>query len=136
MLILLCILLWGIWGLSSKLSNISNPPAFVTLAANLLYAILSLPLIWKIKNDATPINWSLPAISWIILTGVVGVSAKLIFNYALSKEPASVVIPATSVFPIVTVVLAVLFLKEKITVVQGSGMLLCVIGVWMVTSGK
>ena len=65
-----------------------------------------------------------------------GVSAKLAFNQALSKEPASIVIPATSIFPIVTVVLAVLFLKEKITMVQGAGMLLCVAGVYLVTSGR
>ncbi|MDG0995340.1 MAG: DMT family transporter [Akkermansiaceae bacterium] len=136
LLIALCIVLWGVWGLSSKLSNVHNAPVFVTLATNVLYALFSIPLLWKLKEDSTPINWSFSAISWIVLTGVVGVSSKLIFNQALSKEPASIVIPATSIFPIVTVVLAVLFLKEKITMVQGAGMLLCVAGVWLVTSGR
>ncbi len=136
LLIALCILLWGVWGSSSKLSNLHNAPVFVTLATNILYALLSIPLLRKLKDESTPINWNSSALSWIVLTGVVGVSAKLVFNQALSKEPASIVIPATSVFPIVTVVLAVLFLKENITMAQGAGMLLCVAGVWLVTSGR
>ena len=135
-LIALCIVLWGVWGISSKLSNMHNAPVFVTLASNILYALLSLPLLFKLKNESAPINWSLPAISWILLTGIVGVSAKLIFNYALSKGSASVVVPATAIFPVVTVLLAVFFLKEKISIVQGLGMLLCVAGVYLVTSGK
>ncbi len=111
-LIALCIVLWGVWGISSKLSNMHNAPVFVTLASNILYALLSLPLLFKLKNESAPINWSLPAISWILLTGIVGVSAKLIFNYALSKGSASVVVPATAIFPVVTVLLAVFFLKH------------------------
>ena len=87
LLIALCILLWGVWGFSSKLSNVHNAPVFVTLATNVLYALLSIPLLWKLKEDSTPINWSFSAIFWIVLTGVVGVSAKLVFNQALSKEP-------------------------------------------------
>jgi transporter family protein len=136
LLIVLCIVLWGVWGLSSKLSNVHNAPVFVTLATNILYALFSIPLLWKLKEDSTPINWSFSAISWIVLTGVVGVSSKLVFNQALSKSPASTVIPATSIYPIVTAVLAVLFLKEKITMVQGAGMLLCMAGVYLVTSGR
>lgn len=136
LLILLCILLWGIWGISTKMSNLHNTPVFVTLASNILYAMLSLPLLFKLKEEQTAINWNFSAISWILLTGIVGVSAKLIFNYALSKEAASIVIPATSIFPLVTVVLAVIFLKEKITITQGAGMLMCVAGVYLVTTGR
>ncbi|NWK56469.1 DMT family transporter [Verrucomicrobiaceae bacterium N1E253] len=136
LLIALCIVLWGIWGISSKLSNVHNAPVFVTLASNVLYALLSLPLLFKLKNEGEPINWSFSALSWILLTGIVGVSAKLIFNYALNKQPASIVIPATSIFPVVTVLLAVFFLKEKITLTQGAGMLLCILGVYLVTMGK
>lgn len=70
---------------------------------------------------------------WLIATAGLGVAAKLMFNSALAKAPASVVVSATSVFPIVTVILAAIFLKEKINIQQSVGLCLCVSGVYLMT---
>jgi len=134
--LLLCILLWGVWGLSSKLSNVHNAPAFVTLATHFLYAVFSLPLLWKLKQSQEAINWGFQAIFWIALTAVLGVGAKLLFNTALAKAPASMVVASTATYPLITTLLAVLFLKERVTMSQGFGMGLCVAGVYLVTMGK
>ena len=48
-------------------------------------------------------------------------SALILFFYALTKGPASQVTPATSAYPVVTVIGSALFLSEKITLVRGIG---------------
>lgn len=136
LVIVVCVLAWGLWGFSSKLSNVHNGPVFVTLATNFLYAIFSLPLLWKLKQNPEPINWGFVAVFWIVLTAVLGVGAKLLFNSALAKAPASMVVASTAVYPLVTALLAVCFLRERIGLSQGVGMGFCVVGVYLVTMGK
>lgn len=66
---------------------------------------------------------------WAAATAIAASSALILFFYALAKGPASQVTPATSAYPIVTVVGSALFLSEKITLVRGVGTALVVAGV-------
>jgi transporter family protein len=66
---------------------------------------------------------------WAAATALCASSALILFFYALTKGPASQVTPATSVYPVVTVVGSVVFLSEKFTLVRGFGTALVVTGV-------
>jgi transporter family protein len=67
--------------------------------------------------------------AWAAATAV-GASASLILLfYALTKGAASTVVPASSAYPIVTVVGSALFLSESITVARIAGTGLIVAGV-------
>jgi uncharacterized membrane protein len=66
---------------------------------------------------------------WAAATAIAASSALILFFYALTKGPASQVTPATSAYPIVTVVGSAWFLSEKITLVRGVGTALVVAGV-------
>jgi transporter family protein len=67
--------------------------------------------------------------AWAAATAFAASSALILFFYALTKGEASQVTPATSVYPVVTVVGSALFLSEKITVARGIGTALVVAGV-------
>ena len=67
--------------------------------------------------------------AWAAATAVCASSALVLFFYALTKGPASQVAPATSAYPVVTVIGSALFLSEKITLVRGIGTALVVLGV-------
>jgi drug/metabolite transporter (DMT)-like permease len=67
--------------------------------------------------------------AWAAATAFAASSALILFFYALTKGPASQVTPATSAYPIVTVIGSALFLGEKITLVRGIGTALVVVGV-------
>jgi uncharacterized membrane protein len=67
--------------------------------------------------------------AWAAVTAFAASSALILFFYALTKGPASQVTPATSAYPVVTVVGSALFLSEKITLVRGIGTALVVAGV-------
>jgi len=66
---------------------------------------------------------------WAAATAVCASSALVLFFYALTKGPASQVAPATSAYPVVTVIGSALFLAEKVTLVRGVGTALVVLGV-------
>ena len=66
---------------------------------------------------------------WAAATGFAAASSLILFFYALTKGPASQVTPATSAYPVVTVIGSALFLGEKITLVRGIGTALVVAGV-------
>jgi uncharacterized membrane protein len=67
--------------------------------------------------------------AWAAATAFCASSALVLFLYALTKGPASQVTPASSAYPIVTVIGSALFLSEKLTLARGVGTVLVVAGV-------
>ena len=67
--------------------------------------------------------------AWAAATAFAASSALILFFYALTKGPASQVTPATSAYPVVTVIGSALFLGEKVTLIRGVGTALVVAGV-------
>ena len=67
--------------------------------------------------------------AWAAATAFGASTALVLFFYALTKGPASQVTPASSAYPIVTVIGSALFLSEKITLIRGVGTALVVAGV-------
>jgi undecaprenyl phosphate-alpha-L-ara4N flippase subunit ArnE len=67
--------------------------------------------------------------AWAAATAVCASSALVLFFYALTKGPASQVTPATSAYPVITVIGSALFLAEKVTLIRGVGTALVVLGV-------
>jgi uncharacterized membrane protein len=67
--------------------------------------------------------------AWAAVTAFAASSALILFFYALTKGPASQVTPATSAYPVVTVIGSALFLGEKVTLIRGLGTALVVAGV-------
>jgi uncharacterized membrane protein len=67
--------------------------------------------------------------AWAAATALCASSALVVFLYALTKGPASQVTPASSAYPIVTVIGSALFLSEKLTLARGVGTALVVAGV-------
>jgi uncharacterized membrane protein len=71
--------------------------------------------------------------AWAAATAFCASSALVLFFYALTKGPASQITPASSAYPIVTVVGSALFLSEKITLIRGIGTALVVAGVVLIS---
>jgi bacterial/archaeal transporter family protein len=75
---------------------------------------------------------TIPAIGSAILAS----TALIAFYIALGRGEASVVVPVTSIYPVVTLILSALVLAEKVTVLKGAGTLVVVIGVAMISVGS
>jgi transporter family protein len=58
----------------------------------------------------------------------------IIFYTVLKQAPASVVIPVSTLYVLVTVVLSYLFLGEAITIKQLAGIVLGLVSIYLLTS--
>ncbi|MDL2264561.1 EamA family transporter [Synergistaceae bacterium OttesenSCG-928-I11] len=84
----------------------------------------------KFKNSVVPLR-NLPLRSWLafIGNGTVGVAlGGVAFAMCIRVLPVSVVTPITASSPFITVLLARVFMKEKLTATQGAGIALVIAG--------
>lgn len=65
----------------------------------------------------------------ILFMGVIEVAAVALVNYGLTIGDAILITPIASALSIVTILLAVLFLKDKISTIQGFGILMAIAGI-------
>lgn len=65
----------------------------------------------------------------ILLMGVIEVAAVTLVNYGLTIGDAILITPIASALSIVTITLAVIFLKDKISKLQGIGVLMAIFGI-------
>ena len=71
---------------------------------------------------------------WAIVTAFAAAGGLICFFYALSKGDASVVVPATSAYPVIALIGGVIFLSESITVPKVIGTLLVIAGVVVISA--
>ena len=65
----------------------------------------------------------------VILMGSIEAAAVAIVNYGLTIGDAILITPIASALSVVTILLAFLFLKDKVTLLQGLGMIAAVVGI-------
>jgi transporter family protein len=67
------------------------------------------------------IEWSAPGFCWAAAGGFCAFVGFLTFFAALEEGKASTVITLSALYPLVTIVLSILFLHEKLSMRQGLG---------------
>jgi len=115
---MLTVLLWGIWGVFSKLAAVHSKPRQMLLFQSvgvLAFAFVVL-LIEKFKIEP-----SLPGFSWSFAAGFFTFVGFLTFFAALEQGKASTVVTLSALYPVITILLSVLFLHEKLTPRQAAG---------------
>jgi len=118
---IIALLLWGLWGLFPKIaSNYIGPKSvliYEAIGAAFLTIIVLFSVGFKPEIHAKGITFG-------ILGGLAGAIGGLFFLYAISRGKASIVVPITALYPLVTILLAFIILKEPITLKQGIGIAL------------
>jgi transporter family protein len=122
---LLALILFGVSGITQKLStnHISSELSFVWFA----YAMAAISLVLLVT---VPMHWHVrPLIFWLAVGGgtLNGLGALLSFTALESGGKASIVISLISLYPLVTVAFAVIFLHERLTVAQFAGVGLAIV---------
>jgi transporter family protein len=131
------IVLWGTWGLVSKIAS-TGVDAYVN---QLLYTAGLVPLLifaaWTVhrRSAQESRNGRAAGAFWAFLTGILGGAGNIAFFQALVKGgKASVVAPVTALFPMVTVLLALTFLKERLGRTQWIGLALAFLAIYLLSA--
>ena len=65
----------------------------------------------------------------ILLMGVIEAGAVALVNYGLTIGDAILITPIASALSIVTITLAIIILKDKVTKIQGLGIVTAIVGI-------
>lgn len=130
---LVTILVWGAWGATAKIASdgvdANTNQIFFTLG--LIPLVLYVVRSPRLRSGQRPFSGSV----WAFVTGILGGVGNIAFFHALAiGGKASVVVPATALFPLVTVVLAVTLLRERISMQQWMGLGTALVAVYLLSS--
>jgi bacterial/archaeal transporter family protein len=129
---LLTILLWGVWGALTKVVS-----ADIDANTNqVLFGIGVLPVmvIVLFSGRLTGGVDRRRGIFYAFITGVLGGTGNIAFFKALTEGgKASVVVPATSLSPLVTVILGYFLLKERASGYQKAGLAMAMVAIYLLT---
>jgi len=130
---LLTILVWGAWGGVSKVAS-----GGVDANTNQVFFTFGLlPLIvfvWRSSRAKTGREGRRTGIAWAFLTGILGGTGNIAFFHALVMGgKASIVAPVTALFPLVTVILAITLLHERIGSAQKVGLVLALAAIYLLS---
>ena len=132
---MLAFALWGLWSLTAKVTvskiGAGNVFGFYVISSVTVPSVYI--LFRRIRQG--PLNVEKPSrIHWLFgATGLaLNVSGTLIFTFALSTGLASLVVPISSAYPLVTVTAALLLLGEKLNRLQLTALACVITGLLMI----
>jgi drug/metabolite transporter (DMT)-like permease len=123
---------WGVWGAFIEIPEKSGFPA------TLGYVVWSLTMIPCALFALRRINWKLEHDSRSVLlgsaVGVLGAGGQLLLFQALRQGPAYIVFPIISLYPVLTIFLSLVFLKERTHLRQWIGIVLALIAMFFLSN--
>ena len=124
------VVLVGIAGITTKVALRTIDWQQVVYWVPVAYIVLS-ALLWLVYQKPMVLG---SGGGWAIVTAFAAAGGLIFFFYALSKGDASVVVPATSAYPVIALIGSAIFLAESITVPKVIGTLLVIAGVVVISA--
>ncbi len=117
---ILCVLCWGTWALLSKLGSREIPPETMQF----LFTVGALPVgIALLVSRRGKLEKSAKGISFAVLNGILsGIGGLTLFAAYHTNGNTSLITVSTALYPMITVVLALLILRERLTATQALGL--------------
>jgi drug/metabolite transporter (DMT)-like permease len=124
-------LFWGVWGAFIEIPEKAGFPAtlgYVAWAISMIpCALVALYIIrWKLETDLRSTGLGM-------LIGLLGAGGQLILFLALREGPAYIVFPFISLFPIVTILLSTLLLRERGNTRQWAGIAIALVAIFFLS---
>lgn len=127
---LLCVLWWGVWGFLSKLGSdrVSPQELQVLFTVGMIPPVVIACAKLGFKVETNP-----HGAAYGILNGVFSGLGMVAYYAALARGQASIIGPFTAMYPLLTVILAFILLKERINRVQAAGMVLALAAIFILS---
>lgn len=121
---------WGLWAFFPKIAVKYTTPRNALIYEVMGCLMVALGVLFTVHRD---LDFNIKGIIPSLCTGIAGTSGLLFFLHAIQSGKLAVISTLTAVYPIVTILLATVFLKEKINAVQWLGVFLALVSVVLIT---
>ncbi|MCB5230665.1 MAG: EamA family transporter [Candidatus Cloacimonas sp.] len=129
---LLSLFFYGFWAFFPKVASLYLPVKEVIVYETIGAIIVAASVFISMRGKY---EFSWPGLIFSILAGITGLVGTLFFLKALtSSDKTSVIVTMTALYPLITIILAVLFLKETITLKNGIGIAFALIAMYLFAS--
>jgi len=129
---LITTIFWGVWGAFIEIPEKAGFPA------TLGYVVWSLTMIPCSVFALSRINWKLDHDRRSILlgstVGLLGAGGQLFLFQALRQGPAYIVFPIISLYPVLTIFLSLVFLRERTHLRQWIGIILAIFAMFFLSN--
>ena len=135
LLLMIVIIGWGLshnfWRLSAK----TTPPAAIPIIGLICGLCLTPLYLWVLNKNSLSTKWNWQGISWAALGYIVSALGTLAYMFVLQKNDVSRVVGISTSYPILTMMVAIMFMGETFSLAKFIGLLLVLTGVMVATRG-
>lgn len=121
---ILTFVLWGFWGVFTKLAVASSKPRHMLLFQAVGILVFALVVLFLLRFS---VEWSPRGFFFSFLAGLAAFIGFLTFFLALERGKASTVVTLSALYPVVTIVVSIAFLHETLTRTQAVGIVFALI---------
>lgn len=125
------LVVWGFWGFIPKITT-----RYLAPQSAIVYEVvgaLILGLVFLAALNFQP-QVHPKGIALAISTGMLGFLGAFCFLSAVSKGPVTLVAAISSLYPVISIVLAVSVLQETVTLKQGIGIILALVAIILIAT--
>lgn len=112
------LVLWGVWGFLPKIATKYIDPKSALVFQAIGSLIVGIGVLIAFKDQ---IQWQTTGAFWSIVTGVFGMLGSLFFLQAVSRGKVTAIVTMTALYPLISILLALVILKEPFGIKQGLG---------------
>lgn len=129
--VIIHVLFMGIWG---ALIEIPEKNGFPPTLGYVVWALTMIPAsIVALKINKWKIDVDIRSVAWGFLVGLLGSAGQLVLFFTLKVVPAYLVFPVISLTPLVTILLAIVFLKERTRAVGWIGIAVALLSIFLLS---
>jgi transporter family protein len=127
---LMALVCFGLWGFFPKIAV-----RYISPKSALIYEVMGGVLVAAVTwfSMSKGMEHDLRGVTPAFITGIVGYLGMFFFLHAVDLGKVSVVASLTAVYPVVTILLAAIILKEQITHIQYVGIFMAMTGVILIS---
>ncbi len=119
---------WGVWGAFSELPEKAGFPGTLIYVSWALTMII--PVIYALNSIKWKIEFDKKSIIYGLLIGFLGAGGQLaLLVGAITNGPAYLIFPIISLSPVITIILSIVFLKERVNKIGKIGIILALIAI-------
>jgi transporter family protein len=127
---LLALFCWGIWALLGKVIGdaLSGAQTQALSTIGMLPVMLGLAFSKRIRGSSNFLKGS----AFAVLAGILGCAGNVVYYEILKTGgKATMIVPLTALYPVITILLAAPLLKEKLNRVQLIGIALALVAIYL-----
>jgi len=122
---------WGLWGFFSKIST-NYTTSFTAFILSNVPVIIIVPLLILYFRNRVDFQ-SGTGMLFAFLAGLAGAMGSLFFYLSLKHGAGTRIIPLTSLYPLISILLCIIILKEPVSIKSGLGIFFALLGVYFLS---